>query len=28
MEFEAPLPHDLQSVLDLILPEEYERSTP
>jgi len=26
MEFEAPLPHDLQSVLDLILPEEYERS--
>ncbi|HKY21082.1 MAG TPA: RluA family pseudouridine synthase [Vicinamibacterales bacterium] len=28
MEFEAPLPYDLQSVLDLILPEEYERSTP
>ena len=28
MEFEAPLPPDLQSVLDLILPEEYERSTP
>jgi 23S rRNA pseudouridine1911/1915/1917 synthase len=27
MEFEAPLPDDLQSVLDLILPEEYERST-
>ena len=27
MEFEAPLPRDLQSVLDLILPEEYERST-
>ena len=26
MEFEAPLPHDLQSVLDLILPEEYERT--
>jgi 23S rRNA pseudouridine1911/1915/1917 synthase len=26
MEFEAPLPHDLQSVLDLILPEEYERN--
>ena len=26
MEFEATLPHDLQSVLDLILPEEYERS--
>ena len=26
MEFEAPLPRDLQSVLDLILPEEYERS--
>ena len=26
MEFEAPLPGDLQSVLDLILPEEYERS--
>jgi len=28
MEFEAPLPRDLQSVLDQILPEEYERSTP
>jgi 23S rRNA pseudouridine1911/1915/1917 synthase len=28
MEFEAPLPRDLQEVLDLILPEEYERSTP
>ncbi len=28
MEFEAPLPHDLQSVLDLILPEDYERNTP
>jgi 23S rRNA pseudouridine1911/1915/1917 synthase len=27
MEFEAPLPQDLQSVLDLILPEDYERST-
>ena len=27
MEFEAPLPHDLQLVLDLILPEDYERST-
>jgi 23S rRNA pseudouridine1911/1915/1917 synthase len=27
MEFEAPLPADLQSVLDQILPEEYERST-
>jgi 23S rRNA pseudouridine1911/1915/1917 synthase len=27
MEFEAPLPQDLQSVLDQILPEEYERST-
>jgi 23S rRNA pseudouridine1911/1915/1917 synthase len=26
MEFEAPLPHDLQSVLDLILPDEYERN--
>jgi 23S rRNA pseudouridine1911/1915/1917 synthase len=26
MEFEAPLPRDLQHVLDLILPEEYERS--
>jgi 23S rRNA pseudouridine1911/1915/1917 synthase len=26
MAFEAPLPHDLQSVLNLILPEEYERS--
>ena len=25
--FEAPLPRDLQTVLDLILPEEYERST-
>jgi 23S rRNA pseudouridine1911/1915/1917 synthase len=25
MEFEAPLPHDLQTVLNLILPEEYER---
>jgi 23S rRNA pseudouridine1911/1915/1917 synthase len=28
MEFEAPLPHDLQVLLDQILPEEYERSTP
>jgi len=28
MAFEAPLPRDLQTVLDLILPEEYERSTP
>jgi 23S rRNA pseudouridine1911/1915/1917 synthase len=27
MEFEAPLPHDLQLVLDQILPEDYERST-
>jgi 23S rRNA pseudouridine1911/1915/1917 synthase len=27
MEFEAPLPADLQTVLDLILPDEYERST-
>ena len=27
MEFEATLPHDLQTVLDQILPEEYERST-
>ena len=27
MEFEAPLPRDLQSVLDLILPEDYERHT-
>jgi len=27
MEFEAPLPGDLQTVLDQILPEEYERST-
>lgn len=27
MEFEAPLPEDLQTVLDQILPEEYERST-
>jgi 23S rRNA pseudouridine1911/1915/1917 synthase len=27
MEFEAPLPQDLRSILDLILPEEYERST-
>jgi 23S rRNA pseudouridine1911/1915/1917 synthase len=27
MEFEAPLPHDLQTVLNQILPEEYERST-
>ncbi len=27
MEFEAPLPADLQSVLDQILPEDYERST-
>ena len=27
MEFEAPLPHDLQLVLDQILPDEYERST-
>ena len=26
MEFEAPLPHDLQLVLDQILPEDYERS--
>jgi 23S rRNA pseudouridine1911/1915/1917 synthase len=25
MEFEAPLPRDLQTVLDHILPEEYER---
>ncbi len=28
MEFEAPLPHDLQLVLDQILPEDYERTTP
>jgi 23S rRNA pseudouridine1911/1915/1917 synthase len=27
MEFEAPLPDDLQHVLNHILPEEYERST-
>jgi 23S rRNA pseudouridine1911/1915/1917 synthase len=27
MEFEAPLPADLQSILDQILPEEYERSS-
>ena len=27
MAFEAPLPPDLQSVLDLILPEDYERSS-
>jgi 23S rRNA pseudouridine1911/1915/1917 synthase len=27
MEFEAPLPGDLQAVLDQILPEHYERST-
>ncbi len=27
MEFEAPLPRDLQTVLDEILPEDYERST-
>ena len=27
MEFEAPLPLDLQTVLNQILPEEYERST-
>ena len=27
MEFEAPLPQDLQLVLDQILPEDYERST-
>jgi len=27
MEFEVPLPNDLQTVLDLILPEDYERST-
>jgi 23S rRNA pseudouridine1911/1915/1917 synthase len=27
MEFEAPLPPDLQSVLNLILPEDYERSS-
>jgi 23S rRNA pseudouridine1911/1915/1917 synthase len=26
MEFEAPLPRDLQIVLNQILPEEYERS--
>jgi 23S rRNA pseudouridine1911/1915/1917 synthase len=26
MEFEAPLPQDLQTVLDQILPEDYERS--
>jgi len=28
MEFEAPLPPDLQSVLESILPEDYERSSP
>jgi 23S rRNA pseudouridine1911/1915/1917 synthase len=28
MEFEAPLPRDLQTLLDEILPEDYERSTP
>jgi 23S rRNA pseudouridine1911/1915/1917 synthase len=28
MAFEAPLPPDLQTVLDQILPEEYERSPP
>jgi 23S rRNA pseudouridine1911/1915/1917 synthase len=27
MEFEAPLPRDLQTVLDEILPEDYERSS-
>jgi 23S rRNA pseudouridine1911/1915/1917 synthase len=27
MEFEAPLPRDLQLILDHILPEEYERHT-
>ena len=27
MEFESPLPQDLQSVLDQILPDDYERST-
>jgi len=27
MTFEAPLPDDLRSVLNLILPEEYERTT-
>jgi 23S rRNA pseudouridine1911/1915/1917 synthase len=27
MEFEAPLPRELQEILDQILPEEYERST-
>ncbi len=27
MEFEAPLPRDLQSVLEQILPDDYERST-
>jgi 23S rRNA pseudouridine1911/1915/1917 synthase len=27
MEFEAPLPRDLQLLLDRILPDEYERST-
>jgi 23S rRNA pseudouridine1911/1915/1917 synthase len=27
MEFEAPLPRDLQTVLDEILPDEYERSS-
>src|SRR6185295_1444421 len=27
MEFEAPLPRDLQTLLDEILPEDYERST-
>ena len=28
MEFEAPLPRDLQSVLEQILPDDYERSSP
>lgn len=28
MEFEAPLPAELQAVLNLILPEDYERSPP
>jgi 23S rRNA pseudouridine1911/1915/1917 synthase len=27
MAFEAPLPNDLQAVLDLILPDDYERRT-
>ena len=27
MEFETPLPDDLRSVLNLLLPEDYERST-